>query len=1532
MSRRPVSAPVGQPKENRLKAVLAAGVAQQRPVPASVLPNLSTLSLKSAPSEREVSSPFPETAELGAPNPPGKKELKDKKLAKNADAGKKARQAGVAKKRNYPNLTQDQADGAKNNPDKLSDGTGVVHEDAALLRDYFRSGPALDGAGSGGGITSESELRAFAIDPGAAIMLRANPWLSEADVRFNLEQWTRGHLYALRNMLDIFYNDGGTEADPVWEPLVDQSRRARIENWNACAPTIDESVTKLYPYIKHMYGYFCTMKQGIRINNVRWNKMRALLGQAKQEKDAAHQAAVAAKQLSAGGASAFDKEGAMDVQVTLPLLYDIEVDPRETVPDYAESGGADWSAWHDEYLLMEKLNRAEVLTEAEDGIDKPYEGIQPRYHPLMISAPPRKGKSNLTLMLISFAWKMGFKTFFSVAPNKDVPLREMIGKLDRLGWSKVGMKYIKVDDLFKEVESSTLMSTVKNGYANYKETFKVAMGQTAILYDLILYSSDTLSDCKKVSEIMQNPHYRGSLSANGGTIGSSMVMNCEPGNGPVIFHVHDESQTLIKAEKEEEDDGKAKKKGDPKYTAADAQILTELRKWYDNMSGLVCMVSATQLPTLQENIWGDIEGIWRSAKWERLLEQYPFLPALTPGDSGYHGIDNVFLFTPSLAELTEMRDRFVLKKSEKEEAKKKAQKEFNAALKMYELVEEDPTKIFATDLQGSRYVNNILLGVTRDKIKAPDKNSPKTSEKLIDVDDLLSTCYIRMARAMSEALSYSGKVKEPQEFQKQLIMGQAGYYDKDLGGEFRELMRVQFIRFMKSTYRTGTRPSGKTERVYPLFIAALTRSVSSWGGGAEWITRFFIPIAMEHFKTNQARASAIINETLADTSGRRLNIQSATKLGMIPLVKRNERLVVQATPSSPSSPSASDDTDPAASDDADDADPAVELQFTIEEWNAGEDTEQRYRRFLAERKLASEFGVAFLLYGTGIGIGSIGDNEEVAKLNKVPKASGSPKEPTTFTHPGEFKVFGVRGTAPSSKGDGVTEAKFAAGDPVKCVVVLPWLAEKYQPPVRTFLDAQDAALACRNDYGVVKMCVVGYTMLQASTTLQSSGTITFVDDPSLPVGDPAVWTLDKFNDQAAFNAALSTAPTGITKENKDSLTKQAVTYAATHVIGTYNEKTPIDTLFQLYGRSFADFGDLVFDPVQGEEAAYAESIGVKAASDWYIQFLSPPGTKEKLDAISMAEDMLAWPLKPSYTRGAATGETIVLARDLKIPGSSVEQEPVPATADNPSPDPAFKGKIVTWRDPADPYGRVLADTDKWSLFAEGDAGLAQLQLTSMKIKLQLTTAVQLSIGLYDVIGNLRLGVKGGTLNKMGLKADINKNLVAELEEVDNSDGGAWEDELDSTGDVLHTANQIRLKFLDAFAERLKPVDKYTTSTKRGYEVTLKYLSNDSGFHDVLPEKVKGNWQEPLRVYAIQHIVRRAELTPGTKLNNGAARFGLPMQAKDSDKVDMKDQKFRSKINDVVAPLNLFAELFSDVNGGNLRGAKYADWVRAARSA
>ncbi len=75
----------------------------------------------------------------------------------------------------------------------------------------------------------------------------------------------------------------------------------------------------------------------------------------------------------------------------------------------------------------------------------------PPLAPIMCAAPPRMGKSALTLLMVSFASKLGANVEYGVAPNKTIPLKDVEAKIQTLQW-ETAMKMPHVQIYSQELQ------------------------------------------------------------------------------------------------------------------------------------------------------------------------------------------------------------------------------------------------------------------------------------------------------------------------------------------------------------------------------------------------------------------------------------------------------------------------------------------------------------------------------------------------------------------------------------------------------------------------------------------------------------------------------------------------------------------------------------------------------------------------------------------------------------------------------------------------------------------------------------------------------------------------------------------------------------------------------------------------------------------------------------------------------------------------------------------------------------------------
>tara|TARA_Y100000389_G_scaffold245_1_gene187 strand:+ start:723 stop:6503 length:5781 start_codon:yes stop_codon:yes gene_type:complete len=314
---------------------------------------------------------------------------------------------------------------------------------------------------------------------------------------------------------------------------------------------------------------------------------------------------------------------------------------------------------------------------------------QPFILPLRIAAPPRLGKSATALLAGTLAKRLGMVTFYSVSPNKKVPISELQQKLIRIGWRNtwsstnndnkarpiVPAAYGGADDAYKQANSKTTAETVGNKervcvnmhYAAYpieavpkgsgtdcdpevwdmpdpdpklkqgvkrKKVGSRTLEPTATsLIDMIIYSSDTTEDPMRVGAILSEWRHR----------------------EHVVFHIRDEAQSLAKEEKNPERPCHRRDVPPP-------QQLAYLRKYFGNLFGLNMTVTATHFPTLlEENLWGYFGSVGQNRRANmaaaatvatiRNQVGANFLPKLVPAlipykPKGYIGVEALEAWVP----------------------------------------------------------------------------------------------------------------------------------------------------------------------------------------------------------------------------------------------------------------------------------------------------------------------------------------------------------------------------------------------------------------------------------------------------------------------------------------------------------------------------------------------------------------------------------------------------------------------------------------------------------------------------------------------------------------------------------------------------------------------------------------------------------------------------------------------------------------------------------------------------------------------
>jgi len=292
--------------------------------------------------------------------------------------------------------------------------------------------------------------------------------------------------------------------------------------------------------------------------------------------------------------------------------------------------------------------------------------------PLLISAPPRKGKTALALAHIWFARRMGHAVQYGVAPNTNLVSQEVHSLLVRLGW------WNNPAILGKCINGSDVVGVKARA-------FDEALQRTR--YDLVLFSSDNNNHAKATSADIARRAVRLKATIapadqrhgpeDDGLRGDVDQDARAQGATDVFVLVRDEAQTNARFGAEEEEDRLASataalareqaaqavaaaapdaaqllpgikrriealealvEKREKAYERKLASSQEKLRPTFVTSKGFQVLVSATLLPTTQEpQLWGTLLEQDLPAELDLHQDRHP-LPALGPvGHSQYVG-------------------------------------------------------------------------------------------------------------------------------------------------------------------------------------------------------------------------------------------------------------------------------------------------------------------------------------------------------------------------------------------------------------------------------------------------------------------------------------------------------------------------------------------------------------------------------------------------------------------------------------------------------------------------------------------------------------------------------------------------------------------------------------------------------------------------------------------------------------------------------------------------------------------------------
>ena len=248
---------------------------------------------------------------------------------------------------------------------------------------------------------------------------------------------------------------------------------------------------------------------------------------------------------------------------------------------------------------------------------------QPYFLPLRVSAPPRVGKSASALLVASLARRCRMAIMYSVAPNKNIPLRDMMSKMDKLGWASKKAALRRVDSKLLQFENHAIDEPTDM----FKPTADMKQR-------IVFYSSDVVKDVQLAGAALAAWRYTSN----------------------VVFHMRDEAQQLV---------GELKNPMKSRIHRTDIPppiITAYVRYFFGNVFNLNCLISATHFPTLiEQDMWGFIGSINQIARIPRLgvssttnkIDSQPvskLLPSLTPAVrpkvvDGYIGVAHLVTWT-----------------------------------------------------------------------------------------------------------------------------------------------------------------------------------------------------------------------------------------------------------------------------------------------------------------------------------------------------------------------------------------------------------------------------------------------------------------------------------------------------------------------------------------------------------------------------------------------------------------------------------------------------------------------------------------------------------------------------------------------------------------------------------------------------------------------------------------------------------------------------------------------------------------------
>ena len=207
-----------------------------------------------------------------------------------------------------------------------------------------------------------------------------------------------------------------------------------------------------------------------------------------------------------------------------------------------------------------------------------YEHANPPMLPMFCSAPPRMGKSAVALLLSSLAVKLGGRVFYGVAPNKVVPVNEMLHKVrTALQWTPKPLPLTNYTKRQRLAVAASAARTTGQGLMVNDNDRPMHDNLHIVFYSHHVPTTELAAVIARIDKLSKTP-------------------------GEWVLHVRDEAQFLVK-------DSSYYYKEDRTVKAIaeyhqgwrmPPELLEQLRGTYPLKCGLSLCVSATLLPVLTE--------------------------------------------------------------------------------------------------------------------------------------------------------------------------------------------------------------------------------------------------------------------------------------------------------------------------------------------------------------------------------------------------------------------------------------------------------------------------------------------------------------------------------------------------------------------------------------------------------------------------------------------------------------------------------------------------------------------------------------------------------------------------------------------------------------------------------------------------------------------------------------------------------------------------------------------------------------------